>query len=46
MKLSLPEDYADRVCAGVLEKIIGVYLGRPFEDWTCERIQKEFGDIE
>ena len=46
MKLSLPEDYADRVCAEGLDKVIGVYLGRPFEGWTCERIQKEFGDIE
>jgi len=46
MKLSLPEDYADRVYAGVLGKVIGVYLGRPFEGWTYERIQKELGDIE
>ncbi len=46
MKLSLPDDYADRVYAGVLGKVIGVYLGRPFEGWTYERIQKELGDIE
>ena len=29
----LPADYAERVYAGVLGKIIGVYLGRPFEGW-------------
>jgi len=27
----LPPDYLNRVYAGVLGKIIGVYLGRPFE---------------
>ena len=31
-------DYAERVYAGVLGKLIGVYLGRPFEGWTYERI--------
>ena len=39
-------DYADRVYAGVLGKVIGVYLGRPFEGWSYERIQKRLGDIE
>ncbi|MEL7185149.1 MAG: ADP-ribosylglycohydrolase family protein [Pseudomonadota bacterium] len=43
---TLTNDYADRVYAGVLGKVIGVYLGRPFEGWTYERIQKELGDIE
>ncbi len=42
----LPRDYAERVYAGVLGKVIGVYLGRPFEGWTYDRIQKELGDIE
>ncbi len=42
---SLPADYAERVYAGVLGKVIGVYLGRPFEGWTYERIQAELGDI-
>ena len=41
----LPEDYAERVYAGVLGKLIGVYLGRPFEGWTNERIERELGDI-
>jgi ADP-ribosylglycohydrolase len=44
--MPLPEDYAERVYAGVLGKMIGVYLGRPFEGWTYERIQRELGDIQ
>lgn len=43
---TLTEDYADRVYAGVLGKVIGVYLGRPFEGWTYERIQEKLGDVE
>ncbi len=31
--------YAEKVYAGVLGKIIGVYLGRPVEGWPYERIQ-------
>lgn len=41
----LQEDYAERVYAGVLGKIIGVYLGRPFEGWSYERIMQELGEI-
>ena len=33
LMMSLPADYAERVYAGVLGKLIGVYLGRPFEGW-------------
>lgn len=43
---SLPPDYVERVYAGVLGKLIGVYLGRPFEGWTHQRIMKELGNIE
>ncbi|WP_126600039.1 ADP-ribosylglycohydrolase family protein [Dictyobacter aurantiacus] len=43
--LALPKDYAERVYAGVLGKIIGVYLGRPFEGWTYEHIMEELGEI-
>lgn len=43
---TLTKDYADRVYAGVLGKVIGVYLGRPFEGWTYERIQEKLGDVE
>lgn len=43
--MSLPHDYTERVYAGVLGKLIGVYLGRPFEGWTYERIMAELGEI-
>lgn len=43
--MSLPDDYEERVYAGVLGKIIGVYLGRPFEGWTNARIEERLGDI-
>ena len=41
----LPADYDERVYAGVLGKIIGVYLGRPFEGWTYDRILSDLGEI-
>src|SRR5512135_2487998 len=41
----IPSDYEDRVYAGVLGKIIGVYLGRPFEGWTYEKIMAELGEV-
>src|SRR5271166_6398778 len=44
--MPLPPDYLERVYAGVLGKLIGVYLGRPFEGWTYQRIMKELGPIE
>lgn len=44
--MTLPHDYNERVYAGVLGKVIGVYLGRPFEGWTYERIMRELGPIE
>jgi ADP-ribosylglycohydrolase len=40
-----PSDYLERVYAGVLGKVIGVYLGRPFEGWTYQRIDTELGEI-
>lgn len=43
--MSLPVDYVERVYAGVLGKIIGVYLGRPFEGWTYERIMAQLGEV-
>ena len=43
--MPIPQDYLERVYAGVLGKIIGVYLGRPFEGWTYERIRRELGPI-
>jgi ADP-ribosylglycohydrolase len=43
---SLPADYPERAYAAVLGKLIGVYLGRPFENWTYQRIMRELGPIE
>lgn len=43
---TIPPDYETRLYAGVLGKIIGVYLGRPFEQWPFERIQSTFGEVE
>lgn len=43
--MALPHDYLERVYAGVLGKIIGVYLGRPFEGWTHDRIMAELGEV-
>lgn len=38
--------YVERVYAGVLGKLIGVYLGRPVENWSYERIAQEIGDVD
>jgi ADP-ribosylglycohydrolase len=43
--MAIPSDYLERVYAGVLGKIIGVYLGRPFEGWQYGRIMRELGEI-
>src|SRR6266508_106493 len=43
--MTFPPDYEERVYAGVLGKIIGVYLGRPFEGWSHDRIMAELGEI-
>ncbi len=45
MTASLPADYAERVYAGVLGKIIGVYLGRPVEGWRHRQIAEHLGEI-
>lgn len=43
--MPLPNDYPERVYAGVLGKIVGVYLGRPFEGWSNRDIERTFGEI-
>lgn len=43
--MAVPNDYLERVYAGVLGKMIGVYLGRPFEGWTYDRIMADLGEI-
>ena len=44
--MQVPNDYLERVYAGVLGKLVGVYVGRPFEGWTYQKIMKELGPIE
>jgi ADP-ribosylglycohydrolase len=43
---TLPSDYAERVYAGVLGKIIGVYLGRPFEGWSHDDVLAKLGEVD
>ena len=35
----------ERIYAGVLGKILGVYHGRPVEGWSYERIRDRFGEV-
>ena len=44
--MTLPADYVERVYAGVLGKLIGVYLGRPIEGWPHERIVELVGEVD
>ena len=44
--MPIQEDYAERVYAGVLGKLIGVYLGRPFEMWPYGAIMENLGEID
>lgn len=37
--------YQNTIYAGVLGKIIGVYLGRPIEGWSYEKIRDTFGEV-
>ena len=43
--MPIPDDYEVRVYAGVLGKIIGVYLGRPFEGRPNRWIEDQLGEI-
>lgn len=43
---AIPSDYLHKVYAGVLGKLIGVYLGRPFENWTYQQILDKLGPID
>lgn len=40
------QDRAERTYAGILGKIIGVYLGRPVEGWYYEHIEARFGEVD
>ncbi|MFT5193134.1 MAG: ADP-ribosylglycohydrolase [Cellvibrionaceae bacterium] len=43
--MTFQKDYTERVYAGVLGKLIGVYLGRPFENWSYDMIMEHLGEI-
>ncbi len=43
--MGIPADYEDRVYAGVLGKIIGVYVGRPVEQWSHQAIMERVGPV-
>lgn len=42
---TLPDDYLERVYAAVLGKLIGVYIGRPFEGWSHQDIVQRLGHV-
>ena len=41
-----PAAIAEATYAGVLGKMIGVYLGRPVEGWAYEAIRERFGEVD
>lgn len=40
------QNYIQDLYAGVLGKVIGVYMGRPFEGWKKQRIEERWGQID
>jgi ADP-ribosylglycohydrolase len=44
--VTIPPDYQERVYAGVLGKLVGVYLGRPIEGWTYDKIMETHGEVD
>lgn len=43
--MSLSRKYQEQIYAGVLGKMIGVYLGRPVEGWPYKSIRERFGEV-
>ena len=43
--MNLNHKYLEKVYSGILGKLIGVYLGRPFEGWTYKKIIRELGQV-
>lgn len=37
--------YREQIYAGVLGKMIGVYLGRPVEGWSYDKIRETFDEV-
>jgi hypothetical protein len=46
MGATLDAAYEERVYAGLLGKLIGVYLGRPVEGWPYDDIRSRFGLVD
>ena len=46
MKTIAISNYDDQVYAAVLGKVIGVYMGRPFEGRSRRDIETRFGEID
>ena len=44
--MALQDHYLDQIYAAVLGKVIGVYMGRPFEGWSKKHIEAKFGEID
>ena len=42
----MENQFEEKIYAGVLGKIIGVYFGRPVEGWSYEKIMENFGEID
>ncbi|WP_246569879.1 ADP-ribosylglycohydrolase family protein [Lentibacillus saliphilus] len=42
---TMPADYIEKVYAGWLGKVIGVRHGANIENWTADRIEKAFGEV-
>jgi len=42
----LVKKYSEQIYAGVLGKLIGVYMGRPVEGWSYDAICERFGYID
>jgi ADP-ribosylglycohydrolase len=40
------ENYEEQVYAGVLGKVIGVYMGRPFEGWSKKALEDKWGQVD
>ncbi len=45
-RLESISDVAERMYAGTLGKLIGVYFGRPVEGWSYQQIRERFGTID
>jgi len=44
--MDLQHDYEKQVYAGVLGKVIGVYMGRPFEGWWKDALVERWGQVD